>query len=254
MSLTVGVDLASQNKKTALCVIDWGEMKLTRLEHGIDDHEILSSAKSPGVTKLAIDAPLGWPEPFVDAVAAHHAGEAFPVKAGDVDGRKAFHFRQTDLAVIAGSGKRPLSVSTDKIAYIALRAAGILHALGERDPSDARRDGSGLVVEVYPGAALARWKGALGGASTGYKGRGSNVVRERLVAALFEPLGLHVEDDDVRRCRDSDDAFDAVVSAVIARTVERHLCDPIPAASREIALREGWIHLPAVDALSRLQQ
>jgi hypothetical protein len=68
--------------------------------------------------------------------------------------------------VLAEAGVNPLSVSADRIAHAAFRCAGLLArlaALGE--PVD--RAGSGVVVEVYPAAALRR----LGLTHRGYKSR-----------------------------------------------------------------------------------
>ncbi len=45
---------------------------------------------------------------------------------------------------------QPLSVSTDRIALPAMGAASLLSRLPERAPLD----GSGVIVEVYPAAAL----------------------------------------------------------------------------------------------------
>lgn len=252
MSLTVGVDLASQDKKTALCVIDWDAGRVVRLQVGVSDEEIVDATTAPGVEKLAIDAPLGWPEPFVRALASYHDGGPFPVAAGEREQRKGFYLRETDRVVERAVAKRPLSVSTDKIAYIALRAAGILQTLGSRHRLDVRRDGSGRVAEVYPGAALVRWRDALGSASAGYKVAGDNAVRDELVAAVRARTQLDLPAEQLALCRASDDAFDALLSAVIGRAVARGRCDPIPPEHRDLALREGWIHLPGADALGRL--
>ena len=45
-------------------------------------------------------------------------------------------------------------------------------------------------------------------------------------------------------CRTSDDAFDAVVSALTARAAARALVEPVPPAHRDVAAVEGWIALP----------
>ena len=54
-------------------------------------------------------------------------------------------------------GKRPLSVSTDRIAYTAMRCARILAVVGEADGKPVDLAGGGRVAEVYPDAALREW-------------------------------------------------------------------------------------------------
>jgi len=67
---------------------------------------------------------------------------------------RAVRYRRTDLAIWQMmTGGPPLSVSTDKIALPAMRAAAILSRL----PQPVALDGSEIVVEVYPAAALKRW-------------------------------------------------------------------------------------------------
>lgn len=251
MNRTVGVDLASQDKKTALCVIDWAPRpRIVELTTGVGDTQIVATVLTGGVQKAAIDAPFGWPEPFVEAIAAHHAGAGFPTRADQRTEREPFYFRATDRAVIDLAGKRPLSVSTDKIAYIALRCAGILQSISDANPAAVARDGSGLVAEVYPGAALARWQAALGCAVGGYKTKGESAPRRALAEAVFERVGL--DEKHLEECARSDDALDAVLCAVIARAVARGRTEPIPAEHRELSLREGWIHVPCENALDHL--
>ncbi|WP_158276793.1 DUF429 domain-containing protein [Paraconexibacter algicola] len=251
MTSTLGVDLASQDKKTALCEIAWERpARVVRLELGVDDAAIVAAAAGDGVQLLAIDAPFGWPEPFVRAVRAHHDGEGFPVAAGDRPGREPFYLRETDRHVIAQTGKRPLSVSTDKIAYIALRCAGLLRTIGERDPALVPRDGSGLVAEVYPGAALVRWAPTLGCPTAGYRGAApENPARTALAAALLDATGVAADAAQRALLARSEDALDAFVTAVLARVVALGRSEPVPDALRELARREGWIHVPRADAL-----
>lgn len=64
--------------------------------------------------------------------------------------------RHTDRAVHERTGLTPLSVATDRIAHPALRWAGIEARLREQG-IDTARDGSGLICEVYPAAALRLW-------------------------------------------------------------------------------------------------
>src|SRR4051794_1258516 len=77
---TLGIDLASQPKSTALCAVVWepDRARVTALLRGTDvdgvtplhDKLIVSAMRGlwgglPTPTKVAIDAPLGWPIDFV---------------------------------------------------------------------------------------------------------------------------------------------------------------------------------------------
>jgi len=70
------------------------------------------------IAKAAIDAPFGWPEPFVDAVVAHQRGQGWP--SGMDNPRAPFERRATDRFVHDRCGKTPFSVSADKIAALGL--------------------------------------------------------------------------------------------------------------------------------------
>jgi predicted nuclease with RNAse H fold len=178
--------------------------------------------------KVAIDAPFGWPEPFVAAVSAHQAFGAWP--AG---GTRRLALRRTDERVHASLGKRPLSVSTDRIAYCAMRAAGLIE--------DHARDGSGLLVEAYPAAALQVWIGR-----SRYKGDEGRARRAEIVDAL----GFDVDRDT---CIASDDALDAFVCALVARAAMRGMTIGAGPEDVRLARTEGWIHVPCPGSLQRLR-
>jgi hypothetical protein len=141
---------------------------------------------------------------------------------------------------------QPLSVSTDKIAYPAMRAAALLSRL----PNRVALDGTGSVVEVYPAAALHRW----GFASRGYKGRKNLAVRRELVHGFLERLAdwLRMGAREVELCLTSDDAFDAVIAALVARASAMSLVDSIPEEDQAAVRREGWIAIPSEGSLELL--
>jgi len=223
MPTTLGIDLASQPKNTAMCVVDWDSRTAT-LTHGVDDARI--HRELLGHAKVGIDAPFGWPAAFADGLAAHQRFEPWP--EGDAV------YRATDRFVIAHTSKRPLSVSTDRIAYCALRCARLI--------AGHPRDGSGLVVETYPGASLWLW---LGRDRASYKGADG---RERR-AVLADAQLAHV-DAPREQLIDCDDCLDALVCALVARAAL--LGRTIGPKDERLARREGWIHLPEPDSLSRL--
>ena len=142
--------------------------------------------------------------------------------------------------------RQPLSVSTDRIALPAMRAASLVSGLPDRVPLD----GSGVILEVYPAAALRRW----GHASRGYKGPGKLEVRRILVSGFLAETEewLNVDGQQVDLCIRSDDAFDALVAALVARAFSFDRVEPIPFEDREAASREGWIAVPLTGSLELL--
>ncbi len=180
----------------------------------------------------AIDAPLGWPAGFVQSLAAYGAGGPFPDPGEDL------WLRATDRVVWAAVGRRPLSVSSDRIAYPAVRAARLLSRLGPGRP--ACRDGSDGIIEVYPVGALAAW-----GIDPGrYKRPDALDVRRNLLTALMEALpeldlggreGVLVA---------TDHALDALVAALVARAHAIGQARPPSGHEADLAATEGWIWLP----------
>lgn len=263
MTVTLGIDLASQPERTALALISWsgGGAEVVKLVRGggpgeaLHDKRLVSAMRGlayepDAPTKVAIDAPFGWPEPFVEAVVAHQHGAGWP---DSIDNPRAKYERRfTDLHVKRETGKLPLSVSTDRIAYCAMRCAVLLADLARFVGADGvARDGSGLVAEVYPDPALRRWLPALwGGADKdSYKGKTDTALRRR--AALVEGLltagdgGLRLSEADRDACIQFDDCLDAVVCALLARAAELGLTElPSGDEARKLARLEGWIHLP----------
>ncbi len=246
---TLGIDLAAQPKTTAACMLEWrpGEVGLTLLERGLDDERLLDLTAD--ADKAGIDAPFGWPDRFVEAVAAHREHRDWPGRGADQDSFR-FHlaFRRTDRKLIERGVRRPLSVSTDLIGVVAMRAATLLDALAARgEPVD--RAGSGRVVEVYPAPALSGW----GVNATGYKSRAGAGRLPALLDALEDELGGLQLDSEQRTLAASDhNCFDAIVASLVARAAALGLTfPPDPGEEADVAVREGWIHLPS-NALSDL--
>jgi predicted nuclease with RNAse H fold len=231
---TLGIDLAAQPKGTATCEMDWGSGDV-KLVSRADDPALLAAARtvlaSGGL--VAIDAPFGWPRPFIAAIRRHAAHKPF----GNAP-TEQLRLRLTDQLV---PGRPPLSVSSDRIAVVAFRAARLLGALGP-----IRRDGSDRVIEVYPAAALRRWRLE----RPGYK---RNVdVRAWIAAEITAALPkLRIDAWDAE-LRTSADALDALVAALVGRAKLLGFVDPLPPEHAKVALTEGWIWLPQPDALRRL--
>jgi hypothetical protein len=244
--ITAGVDLSSQVLGTASCVIDWSGQRATVISLclGVADTDIVDLVG--GVDKLGIDVPLGWPIAFAQAVSQHSQTGRWPSDYSHTD-TSALRLRRTDLWAWKQLGfPPPLSVSTDRIALPAMRAASLLSGLPDRIPLD----GSGVVTEAYPAAALRRW----GHPSRGYKGKSNVKVRRSLVRGFVvetEPW-LRMSDEQVNRCLSSDDAFDALIAALVARAATLAMVEPIPDEDRMAATREGWIAIPVSGSLQKL--
>ncbi len=267
-TVTMGVDLASQPEKTAICILRWGEgppalvaLSRGRADDGTQLHTKWLSTTGYGIrgdyggpiTKIGIDAPFGWPEPFLDAIAAYRTGPSWPT--GLDNSLAACRLRETDRAVHRRSGRWPLSVSSDKIALPAMRCATLLTDIAEHAGTDAvSRDGTGLCCEVYPDPALRRWTGhAPEGLAPreSYKGAAAD-KRLGLGAALEAQLPLEDPDDLLERVGLEDDYLDALLCALVARAVELGLTyRPETEPELERTQVEGWIHLPS-DSLELL--
>jgi len=134
------------------------------------------------------------------------------------------------------TGITPLSVAADRIGHTAIRLAALLSELGPH--IEARRDGSGAIVEVYPAAALHIW----GLPSRGYKGAANVRQLGRLVDEIQIAIPWLDWGESEAICRRSDDALDAVVCALVVKAAKAGAT--IPPLDTALALSEAWIHLP----------
>ncbi|MEA2171115.1 MAG: hypothetical protein QOF76_4415 [Solirubrobacteraceae bacterium] len=120
LRITAGIDLSASPRTTAICRIKW-DGAVARAEfasaHGTDERiaETIRSAERTG-----IDAPFGWPQPFVAAVTAH-------------------------------------AVSTEKLGVTAMRCALALDAAQQVGALIDRSGVTGAVCEAYPAGALHAW-------------------------------------------------------------------------------------------------
>ncbi len=245
--ITVGIDLAAEPVRTAAALIEWrpGGAVLRRCEAGLDDASL--RALVAGADKVGVDCPVGWPDAFVDLVSAHREHRVVAPPDSGRSWRRPLTLRATDLEVHRRTGRTPLSVSADLIAHVALRWAAVAAQL-EADGIDCRRDGRGRVVEVYPAASLSRW----GLTSRGYKGPARQQALHGLVDALTGATSWLDLGELEPQLRNSDDRFDAVVAALSARDAWLSMSSDqlteeelIPGELTAVALREGWVHLPA---------
>jgi len=240
--LTVGVDLAAEARRTAVAVVEWdaGQAMVIRARSGADDDVILDAMAN--AAKVGIDCPLGWPDDFVAFISRHHRHAPVPVPPGypAAGWKRRLTLRVTDEVVRNEMGLIPLSVSADLIGHVALRCACLLAEAGRRGV-DIGRDGDGLIVEAYPAASLRAW----GLTHQRYKKPGRGQALDDLVGNLMRAAPwLHLGAAE-SACRESHDAFDAVIAALTARAAARGLTRrPRTAAEAAAASTEGWIAFP----------
>jgi predicted nuclease with RNAse H fold len=235
--LTLGIDLASQPEKTAVCLIAWNSDHATIDTLKVcltDDDLVLLGEKAD---KIGVDVPFGWPARFVRVVSAHSRGAA--VEEFSIPDLR---FRATDLHTRHTTGKWPLSVSTDRIGVPAFRAIRLLARLDSSSVVD--RTGGGKIAEVYPAGALIQW----GFSSTGKKDFPQ--LGKSVLAHLS--AWLTVSSDLGTLLVQNRDAFDALIASLVARAAALGLCEPIPTGCIEAARTEGWIVLPSKKSLNQL--
>jgi hypothetical protein len=239
---TVGIDVSSQPRGTASCSIEWtgSGARIESVETSIGDAR-LESLLRERADKVGIDVPLGWPRPFVVAVESHADGRPFGEEKIERLAR-----RQTDLWVWKSTGQLPLSVTTDRIAYPAMRVARIL---GRLPDLGSDRSGAGKLVEVYPAAALRVWRLQY----RQYKGAAGRAVLAGILGELKSRCPWLSASDSLWTALSDDHCFDALVAALIARAVAAGRCHPIPLESVTIARSEGWIAVPMTGSLEGLE-
>ncbi len=198
-----------------------------------DDDRLVELARDCDV--IGLDAPLGWPIGFVDAVLAHRNGLPWPAEH-----HSALTYRTTDRTL----PRLPLSVAADKLAVVAMRAALLQSRwAAEVWAAPAPRDGSGRLVETYPAAALAAW----GIGTRGYKDRrttAGTTARTAIIEGLNALLPWIDLDAVHERCIASDHVLDAVVCALVAHAAHHGHTRRPDDTEHPIALVEGWIHVP----------
>ncbi len=258
---TIGIDLAAPPNGTGLCIIGWHSNGpvLIALARGsyegatLDNRSILAAlkggAQNLSIAKAGIDAPFGWPDPFVKAVLDNHEGGGWP-RESEVP-RRQLMLRHTDHVIWDRTGKKPLSVSADKLGATAMRCAALLTEIGQvLGAKEVARDGSGLVCEVYPDPAVRRWTSDSPnglGRRESYKGPKRGARRLELAKLLAKRAGLQDPDGLLKLCGLQDDYIDALLCALIARAADREKTFAAPTEpenERKMILREGWIHHP----------
>jgi hypothetical protein len=238
----LGIDLSAQPQGTGAVWLEVqeGQALVTPIDGPMTDDRLLGLM--PDAARIAIDVPLGWPHPFIEAVSQHHAFRGWPTSEEGPDRTRSARLRRTDIAVQERLGGQVLSVSADKIGIVAMRGARLQALWSERTGQQVDRTGSSTWIEVYPAGALRIW----GLKHQKYKGPKLAASRAVLVDALLAESGW-LQIDHVDLLRRSDDVLDAAIAAVVGLAAALGLTDPPSGAQLGAALREGWIHLPTVE-------
>ena len=174
---------------------------------------------------IGIDAPFGWPEAFVKAVAD------WRLDGWTSESRDHLQLRETNRVVRDHVGRRPLSVSTDRIALPAMRAMALLRRHGVTN-----RRGDGRFFEVYPAGSLFCWKLRC----RGYKRIDDEwaIVRREILSELQTKLRwLDVPDSYA----ESADSLDALVASLTARAAEQGFTMRPNQSELALTNREGSI-------------
>lgn len=184
-----------------------------------------------GPALLALDAPLGWPQPMAEALTMHQAGDPLAVDANTL------FRRHTDLFVWRRIGKRPLDVGAERIARTAHAALQLLDGLRDRLQREIGLAWSPVfsgcrAIEVYPAGTLA----AHGIGSRGYKAKDGLAPRHAVLQALSSRLVMETDVPDMER---GSDVLDAVVCLLSAHDFLSGIA--LPPAPGDPAHQEGWI-------------
>jgi predicted nuclease with RNAse H fold len=224
-----------------VALVEWntGQATVTSARCAAGDDVILDAMAK--ADKVGIDCPLGWPDDFVAFILSHQHGPVTVPRGYPADGwKRRLTMRLTDEVVRAETGLTPLSVSADLIGHVALRCACLLAEAGRRGQV-IDRAGAGVLTEVYPAASLRAW----GLAHGGYKQRASSQALGDLVDRLMRDATWLRLGAAEGTCRESHDAFDAVIAALTARAAARGLTRrPRTESEAAAASTEGWTAFP----------
>jgi predicted RNase H-like nuclease len=235
----VGIDCATRDDRIGLAfgaVVD-SKLRLQRIVHGERDRPAAEQviawiAEREDPVLLAVDSPLGWPQPLASLLATHQAGVEMP------DTADRLFMRDTDRSVLQRLGKRPLAVGADRIARTAHATLRLIGEIGRglSRPVPLAWDPESLtqtsVIEVYPAATLT----ACGWRASGYKKPGQCVERKEIVLALQTEAIVEADAENMEK---NADALDAAICALAGADFLRGRS--MAPQDRLRAKSEGWI-------------
>lgn len=234
----IGVDCASDPKNVGIAFGTYAQGQT------VVEYVEMGSALSPpsnriasrlvdesGPVLIALDAPLGWPEPLARELHHHMAGDPFCA------GANALFRRETDRHIKKRLGKQSLDVGADRIARTAHAALALLAALRQELNVPISLAWTPSVngvqaIEVYPAATLL----AHDIRTKGYKAPSGHTQRLHILDAINTRITVaaHVPDLETRA-----DALDAVCCLLAAHDFLSGRAVP-PEPNMPIH-KEGWI-------------
>ncbi len=241
----IGIDCAVDAKKVGLAkgVISLerpsSKMRIDEARTGNTWLEIVWQVAQwiEGDTLLALDTPLGWPQPLGRSLISHKAG------AGLHEEADAMFRRLTDNVVRQRLGKQSLDVGADRIARTAHSALSFLKHLRQRTGHDVTmgwKPGtvSGVIaIEVYPAATLI----GRGMPASNYKKNDdiSIGLRKKMANGLAEDM--RIEKSVMKRMILNNDVLDAVVCVVAGMDYATGRVIRPTEEDMSKAEQEGWI-------------
>jgi predicted nuclease with RNAse H fold len=226
--ITLGIDLSSMPKSTVACLLEWTSERVKATLPILQCSDVKLDELIEQADVVGIDAPFGWPKPFMEAVSS------WKLETWSAKERITLQFRETDLQVQRQTGIWPLSVSSDRIALPAMRAMALLNRHGVTD-----RSGDGKFFEVYPAGSLSCWNLQY----RGYKRLDQECGRLR--QHILRKLRLRMPWLEVPESyADSPDALDALIASLTVRSAVQRLTRHPDESQLAIVRVEGWIHLP----------
>jgi hypothetical protein len=241
----IGIDCAADPRNVGLAMGEYagGQARLQEVAAGKDEDGVLTQIidwMAPASTALlALDAPLGWPEPMGRLLSAHWAGEPIEVEDRKVEANDLFR-RTTDKWVKQNLHHQPLDVGADRIARTALGALRLLGTIRKRTrlsvplawmPGDLIQ---AQAIEVYPAGTLKAhdWP------DSGYKEPAQTTVRTKIIRGLERCMTMTC---DVGMMRQDADVLDAAVCVLAGVDFLNGTASPPPPEGLEQVKKEGWI-------------
>ncbi|TXH45395.1 MAG: DUF429 domain-containing protein [Actinobacteria bacterium] len=255
-TVSIGVDLSTDPKSTALAVIHWrddGCNDLTFLKRPVEHAELVDVLNGWDYLVAAIDVPFGWPDQFASFIGSHQSNVLGGVPSAGTDEAEEWRTQQlalraTDQYVKKKLGLRPISVGFNLLGATAAAWSLIEAAItsGPADRTGIVLTGDKLIVETYPSAQMHVWNGSAVPEREGVE-RTMDVI-ESLASQFSIELG-----DGRQALTSSPDLRDAFVCALTAGLItttsqRRPMTDDVKSAQSK---REGviWLHDPTAGAL-----
>ncbi|WP_046226982.1 DUF429 domain-containing protein [Paenibacillus dauci] len=150
--IIIGIDCATEHKNTGICVYDYNNKKFIAYKAASTTMDTINSILKDHSKEnflLCWDTPLGWPIDFSSSLVNHLAGQY--LRSAPLN----FFNRSTDLFCHSLLGKKPLEITTNRIARTTHKTLGIINELQMKYPKmkllwDPKEEFEIGYIEVYP--------------------------------------------------------------------------------------------------------